>query len=126
MLKKKLFLVAFMVLTTSVTVACDRPMMVYNGCGGSWVRVHDGRGNLLIDRLNYGLESAVDVDGYEGSTIELLAAGFDLKTNKPLGSAVTSRSIPYSGFGTMVGPSQIPPWQITSLYTTDSDGGCRR
>ena|SRR3989344_6806583 len=114
------------ILVALAVEGCAQPLVIYNGCNGSWVRVHDGRGQLLIDRLDYGLETTVDVDGYRGSTIQLLAAGFELKTNRPLGSATTSRHIPNSGGGTIVGPSQLYAWQILNLYTTDPKGGCRR
>lgn len=121
---RKVFLVIFVILIALATGACSRDMMIYNGCNGSWVRVHDGRGNLLVDRLDYGLETTVDVRGYSGSIVEFLAAGFELRTNRPLGSATTSRHIPYSGGGSAMGPSQIPPWEIIYLYTTDQNGGC--
>lgn len=120
---KKLFLAALVALATG---ACGQPFVIYNGCNGSWVRISDGRGNLLTERLEYGREITVDARGYSGSTVEFLAAGFELRTNRPLGSATTSRHIPYSGYGLAMGPSQIPPWEITYLYTTDRDGGCRR
>ncbi|OHB14460.1 MAG: hypothetical protein A3G05_02580 [Candidatus Zambryskibacteria bacterium RIFCSPLOWO2_12_FULL_45_14] len=118
---RKLFLALLLAVAVS---GCARQLVIYNACDGSWVRVRDGRGNLLVDRLNYGLEATVDVRGYQGSTVEFLAAGFELGTNRPLGSATTSRSIPRSGGPT--GPSQIYPWEIRYLYTTDRDGGCRR
>lgn len=115
-------------LTALAVSACDRPMMVYNGCNGSWVRIHDGRGRLLVSRLPYGQEAELDVQGYQGSSIELLAAGFELGTDRPLGSTRTTRSIPWSGGfgGNVAGPSQMQSWQISSLQTTDPNGGCRR
>ncbi len=119
----RLFVLAF---TALVVSGCDRPLMIYNGCTGSWVRVHDGRGQLLVNRLEYGLETAVNVDGYQGSNISLLAVGFEPGTNRPLGSATTTRYIPRSGWENSTGPSQLQPWEIRSLQTTDPNGGCRR
>lgn len=111
-------------LVALVASACERPLMVYNGCNGSWVRVHDGRGNLLVEKLVYGQERELDVRGYAGGNIELLAVGFDLNNNRPLGSATTSRYIPNRSGS--YGPTQMHPWEITSLYTSDPNGGCQR
>lgn len=119
----KLFLLMCVVL---LSTGCERPFVIYNGCNGSWVRVVDGRGNLLVEHLNYGLESGVDVGGFAGGNIELLASGYDLQSNRPLGSATTSRYIPHSSGGSPMSPSQLQPWQITYLQTTDPNGGCRR
>lgn len=111
-----------------VATGCTRTssLVIYNGCNGSWVRVHDGLGQSLVSRLDYGQEVAVDVEGYRGSTVQLLAAGFDLTTNRPLGSAVTTRHFPYNGGTVVTGPSQVQSWQIMHLSTTDPKGGCRR
>src|SRR3989344_6158103 len=117
---KRLFVLGLIAVAVS---GCAKSMVVYNGCNGSWLRVSDGQGRLLVGRLNYGLETTVDISGYSGSNIQLFAAGFELVTNRPLGSTTTSRYISSSGSPT--GPS-LQPWQITSLQSSDPNGGCRR
>jgi len=108
---------AGIILLTLVVTGCDRPLVIYNGCAGSLIRVVDGRGSVLAENLPYGNDTSVDVRGYSGSTVELLATGSEVGTGYPLGSVSTSRYIPRSGgWGGITGPSQLEPWRINSLH----------
>lgn len=120
-MKKVIMLVAVVML-----MACSsQPLIVHNNCKGSWVRVREGDGNILVQRLDYGQEVAIEVDGMRGRTVYLYANGFRLTDNKPLGGTETSRYIPDSG-GFVTSPSDIYPWRIDFLYSTDPNGGCQR
>ena len=121
-MRKQLIVLAFVVVALSGCSA--RPFVIYNGCKGSWVRVRDGRGDILVSRLDYGNETPVDLrKAYPGRLVELLAVGFSLRDGRPLGSASTSVYVPDYG-GPITGPSQLQPWEISYLYTTDQKGGC--
>ena len=120
---KKLTTLLFLVM---LTAACsNKPFVIYNGCKGSWLRVRDGRGTLLLERLEYGKEGVPDLEGQAGRNVELIALGFELGSDRPLGSATTSRYIPNSNSGVITGPTQMQPWEVTSLSSSDSNGGCR-
>lgn len=122
-------------LVVVISSACSRkpedfPFMVYNGCNGSWLRVSDANGNLLINRLDYGQEKAANVMAYKGSWVTFLAVGFELATGRPLGSTTTTRFINgnYSGgsFSFTSPTNALEPWQITSLFSSDANAGCFR
>lgn len=113
-----------LVFVLSLCACTQRPLIIHNNCKGSWVRVREGD-NILIQRLDYGQEVEVEVEGYRGRTMYLYANGFRLSDNKPLGGVETTRTIPNSG-GFITSPSDIEPWQINYLITTDSEGGCQR
>ena len=117
---------AILVLVAAFMAACTpRDAVVYNGCSGSWIRVDDGKGRVLADRINFGQEGIVDIQGYQGSSVTLFAAGFDLFNNRPLGSAQSSVHIPrWNGSGS--GPDQFRVWEVTYLYSSESNSGCRR
>ena len=114
-----------MLIAVAVSGCARQELVIYNGCGRSWVRVRDGEGRLLVSRLDYGHETVVDLKGYQGSTVHLLAAGFEMGTDNVLGSDSTSRTIPRFG-GSPVGPSQINPWEIRYLYANVKEVGCQR
>jgi hypothetical protein len=112
---------AFLAILVLAGAGCgNRPFVVVNDCGGSWVQVLDGRGRVLAERIDFGRNATVDLGGLAGQRVELVAQGYDLVTNKPLGSVTTDRYIPTTG-GMFTGPDQIQPWQVNYL-----PGGCRR
>ncbi len=105
--------------------AGSRPFVIKNDCAGSWLVVVDGRGNVLADRLEFGAIQNVDLEGYGGETLYLLASGYDLATNRNLGTAETTRYVPNSN-GTPTYQQQVEPWIVNYLYSSDSKGGCHR
>lgn len=127
-MSRRFLAVVMVVAALALSSACERRMdlVIYNACKGSWVTVVDGRGRELVRQLGYGQEAAVDVRGYSGTTIYLLATGYSLDGNRPLGSATDSRHIPRIYGSSPTGPSQLQPWRITSLQSTDRNGGCQR
>ncbi len=109
----------------ALAAGCGNSLVIVNDCKGSWVRVLDGNGDRLVEYLEYGNERVVEVGGYAGSRIYLKALGYELGTERYLGSKETSISIPRFGNGGM-GPSQIRPWQIDDLDSSDRNSGCQR
>ncbi len=105
--------------------ACDpEVMMVYNGCGGSWVRAWDGNGEIMVYSLPYGLEAPVEVEGSNGDRVEFLAVGYDISSGRPLGSTTTSRTI--RGGSSSMHSSQLQAWRILSLQASGPEVGCQR
>lgn len=99
------------------------PLTIDNNCPGSWVVVVDGRGNTLVDRLEYGHNPVtVDIGGITGGTVTLTAKGFDLKTREPLGTATETYYIPEHG----TIENQLRPWVIDYLQYSGRTGGCYR
>ncbi len=124
---KKMLLAFVAIVVFAAMCGCERKrdLVVYNACAGSWVEVQDGRGRMLIPYLPFGQSAAVDISGYSGSRVELLALGFDLETNEPLGSANTSRYIQDTYGSSITGPSQLDPWEIRHLRSSGGSRGCR-
>lgn len=116
MLMKRYVLAALILLS----MGCERRFIIYNACKGSWVKVREGRGEYIVDRLPYGQSAAPDIRGASGRSVELLAEGFSLRDNRPLGYSSTTIYIPKGG--SITGPSQIRSWEITWLYPE----GCER
>ena len=100
-------------------------MVISNSCNGSWLEVRDGEGKVIAPRIDYGQSQGIDAKWYSGATMYLVATGYEIGSNRPLGSASTSVYIPQSSGGP-TGPSQITPWQVMYLQTSDPNGGCRR
>lgn len=100
----------------------DEELLVKNSCKGVWILVADGDGRKLVDRIEPGGIYSVSIEGWRGTTVYLLASGYDLTTNQDRGTAQTSRTIPRATNYT--GPSQIAPWDIRSLSHSSRDGGC--
>ncbi len=108
-------------------VGCSKrsePLVIKNDCKGAWLVVAEGNGAKLIDRLEPGAIKAVDVEGYRDTTIYLIASGYEVGTNRNLGTATTQRYIPRNGY--LTGPDQLQPWVINYLSFTDFNGGCGR
>ena len=125
----RFLLVAFAVV---VAAGCEQfldsnePLVIKNGCRGSWLVVLDGEGRMLVNRLNEGSVATVEIEGYRGSTVRLFASGYEVGSNKDLGTAETSRTIPRRS-SSLTGPSsQVDPWVVSWLYSSAPDGGCRR
>lgn len=126
-MKRVLVSVFLLVLFASSACSGRRQFVVYNGCKGSWVRIREGA-SVLIERLEYGAEAPLETSrfvGDNGRTIELIAVGFSLRDNRPLGSA--TQSVYVSGrSGSVTAPSDLPTWRINYLSSSDSGGGCER
>ncbi len=116
--------VLFMLLAVLAT-ACHAPLpQAYNGCKGSLITITESEeGNrVLVKDLPFNQSATLDIhyDRY----VTLLAVGVSDKDGHGLGSATWATEI-YSSNGP-TGPSEPPVWQITSLYSSDPNGGCER
>lgn len=107
----------FLVLATLGLVGCaSEKVSVYNGCAGSYLRLSDGSGHVLVSRLEYGGRAALELHGASGEYNQILvnADGFRVSDNRPLGA--TSRTFSQSGSG-ITAPESA--WNIEWL-----PGGC--
>lgn len=116
----------FLVFALVGLTACEQEKVsVSNLCAGSWVQITDGNGHVRVGRLDYGAPPAtIPLTGdSNGQQLSLTATGFSQKNNRPLGSTYYSTYV--GGGGSPTGPRQTT-WQITSLQTSDPNGGCQR
>lgn len=107
---RKLLLVPLALLAL---VGCEEPLVIKNDCFGSWVSVVDGDGDYLTYYLPYGSLVEVDLEEAPGTHVELLASGYRLGSDEPIGSTTTSRKVPQGGGVTA--PPQMDPWVIRTL-----------
>ncbi len=104
-----------------------RQFVIYNGCKGSWVRIREGK-TVLFERIEYGREEPLETSGFigdTGRTVELVAVGYSLRDNHPMGEASNLLYVPGRS-GSLTAPSDLPTWNITWLYSSDSNSGCER
>jgi len=116
-----------LLLTLILVVGCgagERPFVIKNDCAGSWLLVVDGRGNVLTERLEFGLVHTTELSGYRGETLYLTASGYEVGTNRNLGTAETTRYVPNSD-GSLTFHPQVEPWIVNYLVPASSTGGCR-
>ena len=122
-------MVSLALLAVLIASGCSgrRQFVIYNGCKGSWVRIREGT-SVLVERLEYGKEVPLETGrfvGDNGRRIELIAVGYSLKDEHPMGSA--TNSIYISGRdGGFTAPSDLRSWEITYLYDSASNNGCER
>lgn len=120
---KRVLLLA--VLLCAIGCASERPFVIKNDCRGSWLYIADGRGNVITERLEYGGLQTVSLETYRGETVYLLASGYELGTNRNLGTAETTRYIPDTS-NTPTFQQQIEPWVVSHLFQQGAQGGCHR
>lgn len=119
------------VLTTllAVVLACSKaeePFTIKNACAGIWLKVVDGSHRVLVDHLEAGKFAYPDIEGYRGSTVYLVASGYEVGSNRDMGTEETSRDIPYLKSNTYTGPDQIRPWTVAHLSSPGiPNGGCK-
>jgi len=114
---RKIFVV--LALVVGLAACATERVSVYNGCAGSYLRITDGRGHQLVERLEFGARVSIDLKGVSGEYNRLIlnADGFRVSDGRPLGA--TSRTFSASGRGGSTAPETY--WNIQSL-----PGGCQR
>lgn len=125
---RKIVLAALLAAALATVWACTKQeSVIYNGCKGSWVKILQGT-KVRLDRLDYGqpagFQSSWFVDNGDTYRIELVAVGYRLSDNSPMGAA--RRSF-YLGGGNSnpAGPSNdLPSWNITQLFDSANNNNC--
>jgi hypothetical protein len=124
-MKKVLFVLALLAAAGCDALQPDEPFVIKNACAGVWIIVVDGEGNVLAPHLNPGGVVQTEVEGWRGSTVRLLASGYEVGSNRDMGTAQTTRTVPR--WSSSTGPSQVPPWDISSLSSSGIvNGGCKK
>lgn len=126
---KKLVSAALVAAALASAAACTKQeAVIYNGCKGSWVYIQQGS-RIVVDRLNYGestgLKTSWFADNGDTRRMELVAVGFRLSDNSPMGAARQTFQVGNSGG--LTGPSDnLPSWNITSLRDSARGNNCER
>ncbi len=122
----KRILLALLVALLGAMACSKKEAVIYNGCKGSWLRIRFGD-QVLFQRLEYGREESIETVRFlagRSTSFQLVAVGFSLRDNTPLGSTSQWFTIRNSS-GSFTSPS-LPSWNITSLTDSASGSGCEK
>ncbi len=121
---KRLMLALGLVMTLVVSgCGANMYMTAINQCAGSWLQIEDGRGEVVVPKLKYNESEPIPLYLLDDQEKILVAKGFAIGTNYPLGTKV--RRV-YDSNSSALGPSE-EVWEIDDLETSDyQSGGCRR
>ncbi len=122
-MKKAILFALLTVCAAGCGLKPDASLGIKNSCKGVWVRVVDSDEKKLVDRLEPGDTTSRDMEEYQGRTVRLVAYGYEVGTNREMGTTQTSRDIS-RGQSFYMEPSKIPSWEINDLFSREN-GGCK-